>query len=51
VVLVADAHSTLDNGVLSAAQIIAHHNITLGNMTSFGVRAAVVPAAAVRIGG
>jgi nicotinamidase-related amidase len=50
VVLVADAHSTLDNGVLSAAQIIAHHNITLGNMTSFGVRADVVPAAAVRIG-
>ena len=49
VVLVADAHSTLDNGVLSAAQIIAHHNITLGNMTSFGVRAAVVPAEAVRI--
>jgi nicotinamidase-related amidase len=29
--LVADAHSTLDNGVLTAAQIIAHHNATLGN--------------------
>jgi nicotinamidase-related amidase len=39
VVLVADAHSTLDNGVLSAAQIIAHHNITLSHMTSFGPRA------------
>ncbi|MNN70160.1 hypothetical protein D3C81_1859960 [compost metagenome] len=48
-VLVADAHSTLDNGVLAAAQIIAHHNTTLGNMSSFGVRAAVVPADAVRI--
>jgi len=31
VTLVADAHSTLDNGVLTAAQIIAHHNATLGN--------------------
>lgn len=49
VVLVADAHSTVDNGVLCAAQIIAHHNATLGNMTSFGVRAVVVPAEAVRI--
>ncbi|MNW18398.1 Isochorismatase family protein [compost metagenome] len=49
VVLVADAHSTLDNGVLVAAQIIAHHNTTLGNMSSFGVRAAVVLADAVRI--
>jgi nicotinamidase-related amidase len=39
VVLVADAHSTVDNGVLSAAQIIAHHNITLSNITSFGPRA------------
>jgi nicotinamidase-related amidase len=39
VVLVADAHSTVDNGVLSAAQIIAHHNMTLSHMTSFGPRA------------
>ena len=39
VVLVANAHSTVDNGVLSAAQIIAHHNITLSHMTSFGPRA------------
>lgn len=29
VVLVSDAHSTTDSGVLSAAQIIAHHNATL----------------------
>lgn len=42
--LVADGHSTLDNGVLSAAQIIAHHNTTLGNMTSFGPRVMVTPA-------
>jgi len=44
VVLVEDGHSTLDNGVLSAAQITAHHNATLANMTSFGPRVAVVPA-------
>ena len=44
VALVADAHSTLDNGVLSAAQIIAHHNTTLANMTSFGPRVTVTPA-------
>ncbi|WP_166362597.1 cysteine hydrolase family protein [Pseudomonas akapageensis] len=49
VVLVADAHSTVDNGVLRAAQITAHHNMTLGNMTSFGKRAAVIPAAEVAI--
>jgi nicotinamidase-related amidase len=29
VVLVADAHTTFDTSVLSAAQIIAHHNLTL----------------------
>lgn len=49
VVLVADAHSTVDNEVLSAAQITAHHNATLANMTSFGKRAVVIPAAEVRI--
>lgn len=49
VTLVADGHSTLDNGVLSAAQISAHHNATLGNMQSFGPRVAVVPAAAMHI--
>ena len=49
VILVADAHSTVDNRVLSAAQITAHHNATLANMTSFGKRAVVIPAAEVRI--
>jgi len=29
VVLVSDAHSTTDNAVLTAQQIIAHHNATL----------------------
>ncbi|HEY9065851.1 MAG TPA: cysteine hydrolase family protein [Burkholderiaceae bacterium] len=50
VVLVGDAHSTVDNGVLTAAQISAHHNVTLGRMASFGPRVSVVPAAEVEIG-
>ena len=36
VVLVSDGHTTLDNTHLSASQIIAHHNETLSNITSFG---------------
>lgn len=38
VTLVSDGHSTLDNGLLSAAQISAHHTLTLSNITSFGPR-------------
>jgi nicotinamidase-related amidase len=49
VVLASDGHSTMDNGVLSAAQIAAHHNTTLGHMTSFGPRVAVTLAAEVGI--
>jgi nicotinamidase-related amidase len=48
VTLVADGHTTLNNGTLSAAQISAHHNETLSNITSFGPRATAVPAAEVR---
>lgn len=44
VTLIADAHSTVDNRVLSAAQISAHHNETLANITSFGPRVTVTPA-------
>ncbi|MHA6195575.1 cysteine hydrolase family protein [Pseudomonas wadenswilerensis] len=43
--LLADAHSTLDNGVLTAAQISAHHNEIFANMTSFGPRIHVRAAA------
>ena len=50
VTLAADAHTTLDNGVLTAAQIAAHHNATLAQMTSFGPRMTVVPAAEVPLG-
>lgn len=49
VLLVADAHSTLDNGVLAAAQITAHHNATLASLGSFGPRVTTTPAAQVRI--
>lgn len=48
VTLVADGHTTIDNGVLTAAQIAAHHNATLVGITSFGPRAAALPAAEVR---
>lgn len=36
--LVSDGHTTLDNGVLKAEQIMAHHNTTLANIMSFGKR-------------
>ena len=49
VVLVADGHSTQDNRVLSAAQITAHHNETLANISSFGPRARAIPASEVQI--
>jgi nicotinamidase-related amidase len=48
VTLVADAHSTTDNGVLTAAQITAHHNATLKNLESFGSKATPVLAAELR---
>ncbi|QRY77444.1 cysteine hydrolase [Pseudomonas sp. PDNC002] len=48
VTLVGDAHSTVDNAVLSAAQITAHHNAVLGSISSFGQRATVVAATDVR---
>lgn len=36
--LVSDGHSTVDNGILTAAQISAHHTATLANIMSFGPR-------------
>ena len=47
VVLVSDGHTTVDNAVLSAAQISAHHNATLANISSFGPRVTLAPAAEV----
>jgi nicotinamidase-related amidase len=49
VVLVSDAHSTLDNNGLSAAQISAHHNETLANISSFGPRVKAIPASEVSV--
>lgn len=49
VTLVADGHSTLDNAVLSASQISAHHNATLANLGSFGPRVTTTAAAELRI--
>jgi nicotinamidase-related amidase len=47
VTLVSDGHSTLDNVVLSAAQIIAHHNVTLSNLDSYGPRVSLAKASEV----
>ena len=48
VVLVSVAHSTVDNGVFSAAEISAHHNTTLANIGSSGPRFTLTKAAEVR---
>ncbi|HEY8047996.1 MAG TPA: cysteine hydrolase family protein [Ramlibacter sp.] len=47
VTLVADAHSTIDNGILTAPVIIQHHNQVLGSLQNFGPRIEVVPTASV----
>lgn len=49
VTLVSDAHSTMNNSILSAAQITAHHNETLANITSFGPRVVAMPSSEVKI--
>jgi nicotinamidase-related amidase len=49
VTLIADGHSTVDNGVLTAAQISAHHNETLANLGSYGPRVKTIPAAEFRV--
>jgi nicotinamidase-related amidase len=48
VVLVSVAHSTVDNGVPSAAEISAHHNTTLANIGSSGPRFTLTKPAEVR---
>lgn len=49
VVLVADGHTSAGNAAISAAQVIAHENATLTNISSFGPRAIAVASAQVRI--
>jgi nicotinamidase-related amidase len=48
--LIADGHTTVDNGVLPAALITRHHTATLTNISSFGVRAVAVSAAELAFG-
>ncbi len=49
VVLVSDGHTSAGNAVLSAQQVIAHHNATLTNISSFGPRVHAVTAESVTI--
>lgn len=42
VVLLEDGHTSAGNKALSAPQVIAHHNATLTNISSFGPRARTV---------
>ncbi|MBV7479282.1 cysteine hydrolase family protein [Pseudomonas sp. PDM31] len=44
VVLAADAHSTMDNGTLTAEDIIAEHNKDLAHLTGSVARIDVIPA-------
>ena len=44
VVLVADGHTSSGNAAISAQQVIAHHNSTLTNISSFGPRVQAVTA-------
>jgi nicotinamidase-related amidase len=49
VVLVSDAHTSAGNAAISAQQVIAHHNATLTNISSFGPRAQAVTSENVKI--
>ena len=49
VLLVADGHTSTGNAHLSAAQVIAHHNATLTNISSFGPKVQAVLAGDLRI--
>lgn len=51
VTLPADTHGSAGNAALSAEQVVAHHNITLSNITSFGPLVQVVPSAGFSFGG
>jgi len=50
VTLASDAHTTWDNGVLTAEQIIAHVNATLPNMSGLGPRIEVRSSAVIGFG-
>lgn len=45
VTLAADGHTTVPNGVLSVADVVAHHHATLSNLGAYGVRTTITPVA------
>jgi len=47
VALAEDAHATADSGLLSAAQIISHHNRTLDGLNAGSVEISVLPSEAI----
>lgn len=49
IMLAADAHSTIDNGTMSAEDIIAEHNKDLAHLTGSVARIDVVPASEIKI--
>jgi len=49
VTLVADAHTSAGNAALTPQQVVAHHNATLPNITSFGPRVTLVTAQALEL--
>ena len=48
VILVSDAHTSAGNAAISPQQVIAHHNVTLTNISSFGPRVTAMAHDAVR---
>lgn len=50
VTLVSDAHTSAGNAAISARQVIAHHNATLTNISSFGPRVQAVPSGSITFG-
>ena len=51
VVLVSDAHTSAGNAAISPQQVIAHHNATLANISSFGPRVTAIAHDEVRFAG
>ncbi len=48
VILVSDAHTSAGNAAISAQQVIAHHNATLTNISSFGPRVEAITSGALQ---
>lgn len=50
VMLVSDAHTSAGNSAISPQQVIAHHNATLTNISSFGPRVQAIASADLSFG-